>query len=221
MYGWELHESEWREREAASSGESWAHLLCSTQSGKKNFRADTLLLSYTHTCTCTYTTHTHTHSHAESWIALQGTCSVTWTSLHQQRESFALSGLFEVIRGSVIKRRYGQMHLPSATTLWQPWGYLLGVMGLCNRHAGTHKHTCDLPPFMCKWTRVCVLFERQHVSSNLCKEHLANSDVLMFLQLWRKIEAIFCYKDEEKRKKAGTTCAPRFKAKRKQTNLVL
>ncbi len=92
----------------------------------------------THFSLVTHThTRTHSSSHAESWIVLQGTCSVTWTSLHQQRESFALSGLFEVISSSVIKRRNGQMHLPSTTTLWQPWGYLLSVMCLWDRHTST------------------------------------------------------------------------------------
>lgn len=66
-------------------------------------------------CTCT-----HTHMRSKSQTALQGTCSVTSTSLHQQMESFAPSGLFEVISGYVIKRRCGHMRFPPYTALWHP-----------------------------------------------------------------------------------------------------
>ncbi len=113
-------------------------------------------------------THTQTHTHAESWMDLQGTCSVTWTSLHQQRESFAPSGLFEVISGSVIKRRYQQTHLPSATTLWQPWGYLLCVY--VSLYPTERLSTPVVRHYLCASEQ--EIFERQCVSSNLCKQRL-------------------------------------------------
>lgn len=140
-----LDESERRERERAeeaSSGESWTHLLCSTRLGKKTPEL-TCVLRYTHTHTFVWRylatqisarVHmhpqwintvkdialAHTHMRSKSQTALQGTCSVTSTSLHQQMESFAPSGLFEVISGSVIKRRCGHVRFPPYTALWHP-----------------------------------------------------------------------------------------------------
>lgn len=91
-------------------------------------------------------TRTRTHSRAESRMALQGTGSATRTSLHQRGESFAASGSFEVISGSVIKRRYGQMHLPFETTPRQPWGYLPCVTRLCDRHTPVVQSVCFQKP---------------------------------------------------------------------------
>lgn len=104
----------------------------------------------------------------ESWIVLQGTCSVTWTSLHQQRGGFALSGSFEVISGSVFKKRYGHTHLPSVTTLWQPRGHRLCACvcvcvyvwrgcNLCELHTlAVHNYICPsghvyIRKTVCEW----------------------------------------------------------------------